>query len=766
MRYATIDFTSESTTRATAAWCFLALALLLRLYWCHLPEGVSYLGLLARLGTDSPLVSLFTAFVGVILVFGCCFAALKFTQQPEGSRRLLEGWPKGALRSLHWSRMISIAMIGLCLFKIEQQWAALVVCILLLRLQQLKPTQVGAFRRTGELLWDIKLCWLFVVIGKLLWSPIPETTLLRMSLAAVVVVYALTSQLHPRLSFAFCFFEAKMTTQVVFERFLWLGRLHRLGICLALAASSAHPETLLTLLPLCLTRWMVTAVFRDKLKRPGWSERLRSEVGPWADRLSKILPDRVSLDQYRPPRVTTTRPIDRYGDGPLEEPIDPLPHKVGSRPDRIPVEAVLAIVLFVLTVFQAVPTAVLPATEQDRITYQTRAASIQNKIVLFESSSEPDLSKILDSMDYPRVKVQVSPCADIFNWILALAVLAGLYFQWRGPLLGMWGLKRRSPSDWGNRICLSTLATVSLTSWMGWFWYPPGVAALAFSLVVLARKTTSWTALFSWLSELKESLGQVLGTPGNKPVQASPPESFLIHRLRQEELRIEVGRGLFYLVDPRQGELLKKRIERLREVYRKELGFTLPAVQLRDNLQLVPNEFQILVKEVSVGGGRIEGDWLVLGTVQELQSIRGVKTMEVLCEVPGVWVRKEQHDSLPKDLQVLDPSEAAVRTILAYLAVHLQEFITTSSTQKILNAATANHSDLVSSVTKTHSVRTIKKVVKEIVAEGYSLADRKVWLGALAEARGTDREIAEIVIQSMAGTALTEQQREVYSASV
>src|SRR6185436_15078015 len=84
-----------------------------------------------------------------------------------------------------------------------------------------------------------------------------------------------------------------------------------------------------------------------------------------------------------------------------------------------------------------------------------------------------------------------------------------------------------------------------------------------------------------------------------KSPEGPPPEQLL----KLDTLELEVGYGLVALVDTTQGGDLLNRISAIRRQLAVELGFILPPVRIRDNMQLGPNEYRIKVKGSTLARG-------------------------------------------------------------------------------------------------------------------------------------------------------------------
>jgi len=70
-------------------------------------------------------------------------------------------------------------------------------------------------------------------------------------------------------------------------------------------------------------------------------------------------------------------------------------------------------------------------------------------------------------------------------------------------------------------------------------------------------------------------------------------------------LGLEVGYRLIPLVDKTQGGQLLGRIKGIRKKLSQDLGFLMPSVHIRDNLDLTPNSYRIILKGVTIGEAEV-----------------------------------------------------------------------------------------------------------------------------------------------------------------
>ncbi|MFN3788210.1 MAG: flagellar biosynthesis protein FlhA, partial [Sulfurihydrogenibium azorense] len=111
-----------------------------------------------------------------------------------------------------------------------------------------------------------------------------------------------------------------------------------------------------------------------------------------------------------------------------------------------------------------------------------------------------------------------------------------------------------------------------------------------------------------------------------KSLEEEKPEDYV---QPPEPLTLEIGYGLIYLVDENQGGELLKRIKNLRKQLTKELGLLIPLVHIKDNLELKPNEYRLLIKGVEVAKYEVyPGKYLAIDTGMIREKVEGIPTKD------------------------------------------------------------------------------------------------------------------------------------------
>ncbi|HAA90258.1 MAG TPA: flagellar biosynthesis protein FlhA [Peptococcaceae bacterium] len=242
--------------------------------------------------------------------------------------------------------------------------------------------------------------------------------------------------------------------------------------------------------------------------------------------------------------------------------------------------------------------------------------------------------------------------------------------------------------------------------------------------------------------------------------EAKKPEHVL-SLVQVDPLEVELGYNLIPLVDSKQGGDLLDRIVMIRRQCALELGFVLPPVRLRDNIQLPPSSYVIKVKGVEVGRGELVLDhYLVLGPdVQE--KVEGIKTRDPAFGLPAVWVpaaRKEEAELA--GYTVVEPSAVLATHLTEVVKNHAHELLSRQDVQNLLDHVKKDYAAVVNELyPELLSLGEIQKVLSNLLREKVSIRDLVTILETLADyARVTkDTDVLTEYVRQALGRQIVEQ---------
>jgi flagellar biosynthesis protein FlhA len=221
-------------------------------------------------------------------------------------------------------------------------------------------------------------------------------------------------------------------------------------------------------------------------------------------------------------------------------------------------------------------------------------------------------------------------------------------------------------------------------------------------------------------------------------------------------LELEVGYGLIALVDSeRDGELLE-RIKTVRRQIAQDLGVIVPPLRIRDNLELKPGEYTMLIKGVEVARGELMlGHYLAMHPGEEPQVGLGIPTTEPAFGLPAVWVSADTKDQAQlAGYTVVDLPTVIITHLTEVIKRHLHELLSREEVQKLLKRFAETSPKVVEELVPTLlTLGGVQKVLQNLLREQISIRDLLSILETLADYAPITRDpvlLTEYVRQSLA----------------
>ncbi len=213
-------------------------------------------------------------------------------------------------------------------------------------------------------------------------------------------------------------------------------------------------------------------------------------------------------------------------------------------------------------------------------------------------------------------------------------------------------------------------------------------------------------------------------------------------------LGLEVGYRLIPLVERSpKGELLG-RIRGVRKKLSQDVGFLIPPVHIRDNLDLLPNAYRITLMGVALGEGEVHPDkFLAINPGQVFGPLQGQKTKDPAFGMEAVWVDESQKDQAQTlGYTVVDASTVVATHLNQIVQQHLHELLGHEEVQKWLDLLAEKSPKLVEElVPGTVSINTLLKVLQNLLREQVSIRDMRSIAEAIAAYGDKNQDIATII---------------------
>lgn len=204
------------------------------------------------------------------------------------------------------------------------------------------------------------------------------------------------------------------------------------------------------------------------------------------------------------------------------------------------------------------------------------------------------------------------------------------------------------------------------------------------------------------------------------PAPAAPTELSWDDLSPVDSLGLEVGYRLIPLVDRAQGGELMARIKGVRRKLTQELGFLIPPVHIRDNLEFSPGAYRILLHGVPIGAGDIIPDReLALNPGRIPVNIDGVPTRDPAFGLEALWINpahRAQAEAI--GLTVVDPATVMATHVSHLVRQHAPDLLGHDEVQQLLAALARTHPKLVEDLTpRTLPLSVIVRVLQNLLTE-------------------------------------------------
>ena len=197
---------------------------------------------------------------------------------------------------------------------------------------------------------------------------------------------------------------------------------------------------------------------------------------------------------------------------------------------------------------------------------------------------------------------------------------------------------------------------------------------------------------------------------------------------------LEVGYRLIPMVDKAQGGQLLGRIKGIRKKLSQELGFLVPSVHIRDNLDLRPNEYRITLMGVKLGGAEIHPERdMAIDPGQVFGKAKGIETKDPAFGLDAVWIEPSQKDHVQgMGYTVVDASTVVATHMNSVLQQHAHELLGHEEVHQLLTILGKSSARLAEELPKLISTNVLLRVLQNLLQEGVPVRDMRTIAEALA----------------------------------
>jgi flagellar biosynthesis protein FlhA len=287
----------------------------------------------------------------------------------------------------------------------------------------------------------------------------------------------------------------------------------------------------------------------------------------------------------------------------------------------------------------------------------------------------------------------------------------------------------------------------------------PGMPNLAF---LLLASTLGWSA---WMIIKKQQKKE----SGAETVRAAPPPQLSAPEVKElswddvmpvDLVGLEVGYRLIPLVDKNQDGQLTGKIKGVRKKMSQDLGFLVPSVHIRDNLDLQPNGYRISLQGVTAGEAEIYPERLLaIDPGRVYGPLRGLEVKDPAFGLDAVWIENDQRDQAQSlGYTVVDPGTVLATHLSHLLQTYAHQLLGHHEAQQLLDALARSTPRLVEDLNKTVPLSVIVKVLQGLLQENVPLKDMRTIAETLTEygVRSQDPVVLVAVVRAALGRLIVQ----------
>ncbi len=214
------------------------------------------------------------------------------------------------------------------------------------------------------------------------------------------------------------------------------------------------------------------------------------------------------------------------------------------------------------------------------------------------------------------------------------------------------------------------------------------------------------------------------------------------------QVNFDIGYGLVPLVDPRRGAPLMGRITGVRRQLSRDLGFVVPQCRVRDDINLAPYTYRIVVNGVVLGEDQVSPDeMLALDTGQAYGDLHGKKAKDPTFGLDATWIPAGDADAATgAGFLVVDAGTVMATHLNHVLGANATDLLGPDEVQSLLDGLKERAAQLVATLTPNPlPLTTLTQVLKGLLAENIPLKEFRRIAQAISVAATRSADAEEII---------------------
>ena len=203
-----------------------------------------------------------------------------------------------------------------------------------------------------------------------------------------------------------------------------------------------------------------------------------------------------------------------------------------------------------------------------------------------------------------------------------------------------------------------------------------------------------------------------------------------------DPIALEIGYALIPLVDESQGGKIPQKIKTMRKQIAQEFGVIVPLVHIRDNLNLKPNEYRILIKGIEIDRYELmPGQYLAVNLGNARGELKGVETYDPAFRIKAYWISEEEREKAQKlGYMVVDAETVLITHLSEIIKKNLYELLTRNEVIELVELLSKKYPKVIKEIVPEQvPVSILHRVLQNLLREGIPVNDLLTILETLAD---------------------------------
>ncbi len=300
-----------------------------------------------------------------------------------------------------------------------------------------------------------------------------------------------------------------------------------------------------------------------------------------------------------------------------------------------------------------------------------------------------------------------------------------------GLLVSRSGAETRMGKEFANHLLSSSTPVLVGSVIIFCMGLIPGLPSIPFMTLGLTMGTAAWY----FLREKEAKTETAMAETDAEEEPTGRPED-VEHLLTLDTIELEVGYGLIPLVDKQQDGTLLGRIRAIRRQFATEMGIIIPPIHIRDNLNLNPAQYRLMIKGVEAAGAELMvNHYLAMDPSGTARKIEGIETIEPAFNLPALWIPSEREEEAKfAGYTVVDNSTVVATHLTEIVRNNACDLLGRQEVQHLLdNLAKTSPKAVEELVPNLLSIGVVQKVLQNLLRERISIRDLLTIVETLAD---------------------------------